>query len=847
MNCELPSTISFRTVLTLVCLSLIACTAITTLSVTYVFSYAAAEAIATDHALALALKATGDVENFLNQPILTIDGLQYMFRRDSFPLPVDVEPTDANYFRQWWQYFVSAMAATSFAYQFAVAGFEDGYYTGCKLLPLLPGVFQCRAFSYASRAATGFSTSYTEDYFIENYTIAGNTTGTTKYDPRTRSWYSVPNRTLNSMTWSSVYLSATPTLPIVDISSSMFNSSGTFLGVISLTYELSQITHFLSRLVTTPNTKVLLLDNDNLLLASTYAVPYLNSKPLPPNYTSLTVLPSNCIPSDVANGGQPVMLCRYPAASYPYNPLQELVNEHSSKVAQGTDGAVKLKLNGENFYVAVQRILTPKASGMRWRCVLLMPEADVIGGIIKGRNFAIIVTAGILVASAIASFALVRAILKPLDVLADRMYQTATLNEDDGVITDLSLFDEMHTIQVAFDLLTGELKKVKSYLPQSVMAALYGDAADEDEDEEAPADDIIIAVVAENSKGDPAPGSRAGSVMVVNSRDPSRAPSKAYLKTDSSFRSVAGDKPSSAAPLNTALKLMQRKVTVLYVNISNFHSFSRLATNDELLNVHGELLNAICRIAKDAKGVLDSFQGDRFILTFNAVTNVGNHACSAAGCALAILQHLQQAGPSKLQGVSCGLASGPCVVGNMGSSTVKRFSIIGHAFGQALILERLCKKYTGARVLLSSQTIPDIENFYEHAVQDIVMLATGAEGVPKRQLLSALIGAKVVSCDEWMYQLSEGQGASKFTAHNAAFTHFMRGETAQAKTTNAAAVERPKHEDETDEQYTAYRTPALFLQRMLNEEVSGTSYSNSLNDYFSTCVVEASKGKHASG
>ena len=28
----------------------------------------------------------------------------------------------------------SAMAATSFSYRFAVAGFADGYYTGCKLL-----------------------------------------------------------------------------------------------------------------------------------------------------------------------------------------------------------------------------------------------------------------------------------------------------------------------------------------------------------------------------------------------------------------------------------------------------------------------------------------------------------------------------------------------------------------------------------------------------------------------------------------------------------------------------------------------------------------------------------------
>lgn len=851
MACEFPSTVSFRTVLTITSMCLIAATAITTLSVTYVFSYAAAEAIARDHSLSLALKATGDIENFLNQPILTMTGLQYMFRRDSFPLPIDKEPGDPEWFRAWWQTFVSALAATSFKYQFAVAGFADGYYTGCKLLTT-PNQFQCRAFSALKRASTNLSTSYSEDYWQSNYSLITNTSGTTKYDPRTRSWYHIPKHTESDMVWSGVYLSATPTLPIVDISASMFNGTGTFLGITGLTYELSQISQFLSNLVTTPNTKAILLDNDNVLLASTYSVPYLQQLPLPANVSE--PLPPNCIASDVANLGQPVMLCRFSANTYPYSPLRSLMASFPGKVASGTSGSEKLTLSGETYYATVRSISTPKATGMGWRFVLLMPESDVIGGIIAGRNYAIIVTACILVASALLSFVVVRAILRPLDILAERMYETATLNDDDGASTvDLSVFDEMHTIQVAFNLLTTELKKVKSYLPQSVMAALYGDAADEDEDEEGPCGaGVTIAVVVETNVegGGSAPPSRHGSVVAAHKRYGSNADageSKLNLHAAGSrgrLTSFVDGKP--AAQLNTALKLMQRKVTVLYVNICNFHAFARLATNDELLLVHAELLTMVCRLAKEAKGVLDGFQGDRFVLTFNAVTNVGNHACAAASCALAIIQHLLHDGPTKLQGVSMGLASGPCVVGNMGSSSVKKFSIIGHAFGQALVLERLCKKYS-ASVLLASQTIPDIENFYEHSIQDIVTLPSGAEGVPKRQFVSSLIAAKVVAADEWMYQLSEGQGASKFTAHNAAFSFFMRGETAQAKQNNTAAIERPQQEGETAEQYAAHRAPALHLQRLLNEDVGGASYSNSLSDYFTTCIADSSKVKVASG
>lgn len=860
-----PFTFTFRTVLTAVCLCLIAITAITTLSVTYIFSYEAAEKIASAQALALARKATGDVENFLNQPVGTIIGLQYMFGRGSFPFPSAIEETSALWYEQTWQYYVSAMAATNFAYQFAVAGFDDGYYTGCKLL-LTPGQFQCRAFSYKDRATTGVSTAYTVDFNISNYGLLQEVHSTTKYDPRTRGWYSAVNRTRNQIAWTGAYLSAMPTLPIIDICASLVNATGTFLGTVSLTYDLSSISSFLTRLQTTPNTKAIIIDNDKFLIGSTYSVPYMQSLPLPPNYTSATRLAVGCIPSDVASGAQPLQLCRYSAATYPYRPLLDLVAKRSDLVEQGTKQSEKVWLDGEAYYVAVERIQTPNAANMRWRCLLLMPESDVIGGIIQGRNFAIIITAVILVASAVVSFLLVRFILKPLDVLAERMYATATLNDDDEAKTELSSFDEMRTIQVAFDLLTTELAKVKSYLPQSVMAALYGDAADEDEDEDGPSGGTAPGIiVVEESGSDSAPGSRKQSAVGMTSQHNSRANLLGDKGKDAvyaaggaaggaSFRSVARSEaggPKAASGLNTALKLMQRKVTVLYVNVSNFHAFAKLATNDELLGLHSELLSAVCRVAKDAKGVLDGFQGDRFLVTFNAVTNVGNHACAGAACALAILQALQDLASSsgrKVQGVTCGLSSGPCVVGNMGSSTVKRFSIIGHSFGQALLLERLCKKYAGARVMLASSTIPDIENFYEHSIQDIIMLPGSGDGVPKRQFVTSLVGAKVVSCDEWMYQLSEGQGASKFTAHNGSFAHFLRGETAKAIEENGKALARTQQDDETDESFAMHRAPAQHLKRLLDEDIGGASYFNPMSDYFTTCVADVTKAqKLASG
>ncbi|CUG91007.1 guanylate cyclase, putative [Bodo saltans] len=855
MSLNTLCTVSVRSVITLFCVVLIIVTAATTLGVTYSFSLSAAEEIAQAHAVALAAKAKGDVEAFVNQPAELISGLQYMMTRDSFPLPQVLEASgQTEWYRAWWQRMVTSMQGASFAYQYAIVGFNDGNYAGCKLLPTTvpAGLFQCRVFQYSYRAIVpGLSFVRDETYFISNYSMYSNDTTTTTYDPRTRSWWTATPHVPFTMTWSSVYLSAIPTLPVVDLNAALFNASGTFIGIGSFTFELGSVATFINSLQTTANTNVFLLDNANILMASSYAaVPYLSETVIPSNFSSANV-PSNCVMSDVANGAtQSLLFCRYNISSYPYAPLQQLyATAPAVLIANGTDGkAISMKLGGVSYYVSIAQISSPLTLGLHWRVVLLMPETDIIQGIIDGRNTAIYIAIGLLVGTSLIALGVVTALLSPLATLADRMYRAATFDdsvgaEGEGENLRESRFQEVKAIQEAFDTLMGELAKVKSYLPQSVLAALYGD---DDDEEDGEAD--------ENLRGDESSSMSKGreetaSNMMAGKQQPqlkreqsnsslARAPngSVAGLQRGGSTRSMAlgkrrslqstvgGGGSSTAAPaaLNTSLKLTQRKVTILAINVVRFHhlllSTSSPSPADEVLKIHGAIVDLICRLAREHKGVVDSFNGDRFLITFNAVTNVGNHACAAANCALAISKAIHDANSGEhktaapgtsmhllrqVSGVTCGIASSVALVGNTGTASMKRFCVIGPCVGHALVMERMCKMYNSNRsstngrgghngdsamtsdekkrwaspssghivagpprvsVMICGQAIHDVESFFEMIHVNMLSLpivptSAGSSSsliTTRRTQIAILAGPKVVSCDEWMYQLEEG-------------------------------------------------------------------------------------------
>lgn len=854
----MTAVLSVRSLTVALCFASILVTAAVSLGITFKFSLGAAQDIAKQHAAALASTARGNVEEFLNKPIGALSGVQYVLRQNEHPLPNVTEPTDPTWYLWWWEQAVAVMRAAEFKYQYAVVGFNDGNYAGCKLIPV---GFQCRVFSTKTRAATGRSWVHQRDYNISNYAQLGNATSSIVYDPRTRAWYRMVEHAPWAMRWSSVYLSVSPTLPIVDINGALFNATGHMIGVLSITFELAALSDFVRRLQTTPNTKGVLIDNDGLLLASSYPSPFLTEETIPFNYS--VPLEPGCLKSDTANDAtSSILVCRKSITNYPWGELNELNARHPDLVARGQSNAVqRIVLGGVAYYVVVAPITTAVSAGMSWRYVLLMPELDITAPIIRGRDVAIGIVAAFLVVASVLSFTAIRALLHPLDRISERMYRTAHLQDDGDADPPSSLY-ELAVIQMAYEAMKSELDKVKSYLPQSVMAALYGDAADSSEqpgsDDEGDINDVVsesISTIASsrhssrqvsrhasfspgpanqqhrnsNGKKLSTPGDVSADVPHINSSSKNAIGAKKGSNV-SDRSSVVGAAPTVA--LKTALKLVTRKVTVLAVNACGFHAMARNCPPDAIIRQHGEMLQAINTAIHNHKGVVDSFHGDHVIASFNAVTSVGSHAPAAARAALAIrAELLKRRVEHKILGVNCGIATGQAQVGNMGSGNLRRFCIVGQPYGHALVLERLCKRYGQPQdgvVLLSGVAIADCEQFFEIQYLDVISVADS-----KRVRLAALKSEHAEATDEWMYSLGS---ATAYSLHNESFCLFCEGDVTGAR----AAMK--KHRE-----FVLSREPrplephewaaSQHLETLLARDVDPRSYSNPQVDYFMRCLA----------
>eukprot|EP00744_Colponema_vietnamica_P004832 GILI01007160.1.p1 GENE.GILI01007160.1~~GILI01007160.1.p1 ORF type:complete len:657 (+),score=162.35 GILI01007160.1:218-1972(+) len=566
----------------------------------------------------------------------------------------------------------------------------------------------------------------------------------------------------------------------------------------------------------------MLIDNEDLLLASSYSDPYLTSTDIPKPYAG--VVPSNCLVSDSANDATlNIMLCRAPVSSYSYAPLRQLARDRPTLVKYGQSGALRLKLADKDYFVSVVPVVTAQAAGMHWRFALFVPQSDIVGGIVRGRDIAIYISIGIVVVAVGLCFVILTLLLSPLRDVTDSMYRMATLQEVEAP-TKPSRLHEIATIQGAFRVMSEELAKVKSFLPQSVLAQLYGAPSSEEEDDE----DNVQEQMASRSR------SLAKGALEAEASEQSMATMQASVQGRRTEQNRTDKSSAQKAALNTGVSLSNRKVSMLAINIASYHSHVIGADPTAVVSASAEVVAAVVRAVNEHKGVLDGFQGDKFMASFNAVTSVGNHASAAAGAALKASREISSitvssrpdARPLSMTG---GIASGPAMVGNMGTQAVKRFTVLGHVVTTAGILERLCKRYPGATTLLSGNAVNETGNFFELLCCDVVTLPAPKASVKTR--ISYLADTKNVGTDEWMYALDNAVKDHRFKNANGAFDAFVAGDRVLC---NSLLNQCLGQEDLSD---VSLMATINLLSKLQDLQVDGTSYVNTLADFYTQCIA----------
>jgi class 3 adenylate cyclase len=416
-----------------------------------------------------------------------------------------------------------------------------------------------------------------------------------------------------------------------------------------------------------------------------------------------------------------------------------------------------------------------------------MPEVDFLEQIQSTQGKTIGGVAGAIVFLIVVAFVLGHLVTAPFVRLRDRMYMTATL-QDDGTVDPPSLLAEVSEMQESYEMMRGELSKVKSYLPQSVLVTLYGNGGDEDEEED---EEREMRTVEKSGHAESGNGRESHSVSVEGSGrgSDSASPNSARkyqnrtpkgrerlesdrLSTRSSARSATAGPQTKG--LNTATNLVAKRVTVAVFNLRGFHNFCGRSSTEEISGSHSRALESITRHISENKGVVDFFHGDRLQASFNAVSHCPGHMKRGAMTALHAVTEFSKS--STLLHASAGLSTGPAHVGNMGTSTMKRFCVIGPVVMQAALLERMTRLFPGVSILCPSSMFPELS--LELLLQSVALVRL--PGIAKPRVIASVEGSKKMASDEWMYQLKEGESGDPFLTINQFFDAVSEGDKDRA-------------------------------------------------------------------
>jgi len=152
--------------------------------------------------------------------------------------------------------------------------------------------------------------------------------------------------------------------------------------------------------------------------------------------------------------------------------------------------------------------------------------------------------------------------------------------------------------------------------------------------------------------------------------------------------------------------------TILYSDIEAFTSIAETMPPEQVVGMLNEYFPAVIEAVERFGGVVNQFQGDAMLITFNVPVADAAHADHAVCAAL----EMQRTVAGKcFAGVQLktriGIATGRVIAGNVGSGERINYTVHGDAVNLAARLEQLNKEY-GTRVLVSAETVSLLEGDY---------------------------------------------------------------------------------------------------------------------------------------
>ena len=173
-----------------------------------------------------------------------------------------------------------------------------------------------------------------------------------------------------------------------------------------------------------------------------------------------------------------------------------------------------------------------------------------------------------------------------------------------------------------------------------------------------------------------------------------------------------------ADPERAALGGRRRMMTVLFSDVRGFTAMSEKASPEEVVAQLNEYFSRMVDVLFEHRGTLDKFVGDMVMGLFGAPLDDEDHADHAVQAALAMSRALdelnaqwRQAGRPELD-IGIGISTGEMVAGNIGSTAIMSYTVIGDTVNLGARLESLNKDY-GTRIIISEATRAALKGRYD--------------------------------------------------------------------------------------------------------------------------------------
>jgi len=149
-----------------------------------------------------------------------------------------------------------------------------------------------------------------------------------------------------------------------------------------------------------------------------------------------------------------------------------------------------------------------------------------------------------------------------------------------------------------------------------------------------------------------------------------------------------------------------REATIFFTDIENFTTISETMTPTDLIATLNDYFSVVTKPIVEHGGVINQFQGDAILATFNIPETLPDHAAQAVRAALAVQAALsgRDFGDGVVLRSRVGINSGEIVGGLVGTGDRLGYTVHGDAVNLAARLEQLNKDY-GTRIIVSQRTV----------------------------------------------------------------------------------------------------------------------------------------------